>query len=133
MLKNTFRLTIPRNLSVPDFLAIGISLIAAYIGLFSGHKSFSKELILFLLFLNSLDLTFILLNGRTFADYKETVINFLRSPKFIGVDIFPALFIAEFVYGPFFKGFFLELMAFLATYLVIRTVRLAVIASWQQR
>ena len=129
MLKNTFRLSIPRNISTPDFLAIGISLTAAYLGLFSGHKSFSKELILFLLFLNGLDLTFILLNGKSFADYKETVINFLRSPKFIGVDLIPALFIAEFVYGPFLKGFFLELMAFLATYLVMRGVRLAIIAS----
>ena len=129
MLKNTFRLSIPRNISTPDFLAVGISLVAAYLGLFSGHKSFSKELILFLLFLNSLDLTFILLSGKTFTDYKETIINFLRSPKFIGVDLIPALFIAEFVYGPFLKGFFLELMAFLATYLVMRGVRLAIISA----
>lgn len=129
MLKNTLRLTIPQNLSFPDFLAISISLTAAYLGLFSGHKSFSKELVLFLLFLNSLDLTFILLSGKAFADYKKTVVNFLRSPKFIGVDLIPALFIAEFIYGPFLKGFFLELLAFIVTYFVLRSVRLAIISS----
>lgn len=128
-MKNTVRLRVPGNLSTPDMIAIGISLIAAYLGMFSGHKSFSKELVLFLLFLNSLDLTLVLLMGKSFAQYKQTISNFLRSPKFIGVDIFPSLFIAEFVYGPFLKGFFLELMAFLVTYLVIRTVRLTVISS----
>ncbi|HAC64403.1 MAG TPA: hypothetical protein DCF68_12890 [Cyanothece sp. UBA12306] len=128
-MKNTLRLGSSENLSTPDFMAIGISLIAAYLGLFSGHKSFSKELVLFLLFLNSLDLSLVLLMGKKFAQYKETISSFLRSPKFIGVDIFPALLIAEFVYGPFLKGFFLELMAFIATYLVMRVLRLKIISS----
>ncbi len=128
-MKNSLRLQVGGNLSTPDFIAIGISLITAYLGLFSGHKSFSKELVLFLLFLNGLDLSLVLLMGKSFAQYKQTISNFLRSPKFIGVDIFPSLLIAEFVYGPFLKGFFLELMAFLATYLIIRTVRLAVISA----
>ena len=128
-MRNTLRLRVPGNLSNPDLIAIGISLIAAYLGLFSGHKSFSKELVLFLLFLNSLDLTLLLFMGKTFAEYKQTISRFLRSPKFIGVDIFPALFMAEFIYGPFLKGFFLELMAFIITYLVIRAVRLMAISS----
>ncbi len=128
-MKNSLRLQVGGNLSTPDFIAIGISLITAYLGLFSGHKSFSKELVLFLLFLNGLDLSLVLLMGKSFAQYKQTISNFLRSPKFIGVDIFPSLLIDEFVYGPFLKGFFLELMAFLATYLIIRTVRLAVISA----
>ncbi len=128
-MKNSLRLQVGGNLSTPDFIAVGISLITAYLGLFSGHKSFSKELVLFLLFLNGLDLSLVLLMGKSFAQYKQTISNFLRSPKFIGVDIFPSLLIAEFVYGPFLKGFFLELMAFLATYLIIRTVRLAVISA----
>ncbi len=128
-MKSALRLSFSDNLSTPDFIALGISLIAAYLGLFSGHKSFSKELVLFLLFLNSLDLSLVLLMGKSFAQYKETISSFLRSPKFIGVDIFPALLIAEFIYGPFLKGFFLELMAFIVTYLVMRVLRLKIIAS----
>ena len=127
-MKNTLLRRVPGNLSNSNLIAIGMSLIAAYLGLFSGHKSFSKELVLFLLFLNSLDLTLVLLKGKTLEDYKQTISSFLRSPKFIGVDIFPALLIAEFIYGPFLKGFFLELMAFIATYLVFRTVRLMIIS-----
>ena len=128
-MKNSLRLSFSDNLSTPDLIALGISLIAAYLGLFSGHKSFSKELVLFLLFLNSLDLSLVLLMGKSFAQYKETISSFLRSPKFIGVDIFPALLIAEFIYGLFLKGFFLELMAFIVTYLVMRVLRLKIIAS----
>ncbi len=117
------------NLSTANILAIAISITAAYMGLFSGHKSFSKELILFLLFLNGLDLAFVLGSGKGFSDYRRSMISFLQSPRFIGVDIFPAWFMAEFIYGPLLKGFFLELIAFLATYVVVRFVRLTLISS----
>lgn len=128
-MKTVIQRSVFQNLSFPDLLAIGISLIAAYLGLFSGHKSFSKELVLFLLFINSLDLTFLLLSGSSFENYKQTIANFLRSPKFIGVDLIPALFIAEFIYGPYLKGFFLELMAFIVTWFIFRVARLMIIYS----
>ncbi len=76
-MKNSLRLQVAGNLSTPDFIAIGISLITAYLGLFSGDKYFSKELVLFLMFFNGLELSFVLLMGKSFAHYKQTISNFL--------------------------------------------------------